>query len=44
MAAFKLNRHQRREAVRRRNRGEESLAEIGRRHNVTGAMIWRLTA
>ena len=32
-----------REAIRRRDRGEESLAEIGRSYNVSGWTISRLT-
>jgi DNA invertase Pin-like site-specific DNA recombinase len=31
----KLTPHQKREAIRRRDRGEESLAEIGRSYNVS---------
>ena len=38
----KLTPHQRREATRRRDRGEESLADIGRSYNVSGATISRL--
>jgi hypothetical protein len=38
----KLTGHQQREAVKRRNRGEESLAEIGRSYNVSTATISRL--
>ena len=41
---FKLTPHQRREALQRRERGEESLAEIGRSYNVSAATISRLTA
>jgi DNA invertase Pin-like site-specific DNA recombinase len=37
----KLTPHQRREAIRRRERGE-TLAEIGRSYNVSGATISRL--
>jgi DNA invertase Pin-like site-specific DNA recombinase len=37
----KLTPHQRREALRRRERGE-TLAEIGRSYNVSGATISRL--
>jgi DNA invertase Pin-like site-specific DNA recombinase len=37
----KLTPHQRREAVKRRNKGE-TLAEIGRSYNVSGATISRL--
>jgi DNA invertase Pin-like site-specific DNA recombinase len=39
----KLTPHQRREATRRRDRGEESLADIGRSYNVSGSTISRLT-
>ncbi len=38
----KLTDHQRAEALRRREAGEESLAEIGRSYNVSGATISRL--
>jgi DNA invertase Pin-like site-specific DNA recombinase len=38
----KLTSHQRREAIKRRDRGEESLADIGRSYNVSGATISRL--
>jgi len=38
----KLTAHQKREAIRRRDRGEESLAEIGRSYNVSGWTISRL--
>jgi DNA invertase Pin-like site-specific DNA recombinase len=37
----KLTPHQRREAIRRRERGE-TLAEIGRSYNVSGTTISRL--
>jgi len=40
----KLAPHQRREAIKRRNRGAESLADIGRSYNVSGATISRLAA
>jgi CENP-B N-terminal DNA-binding domain len=40
----KLTPHQKREAIRRRDQGEESLAEIARSYNVSAAMISRLTA
>jgi hypothetical protein len=40
----KLTDHQRREAVARRESGEETLAEIGRSYNVSGWTISRLTA
>ena len=39
----KLTPHQQREATKRRERGEESLADIGRSYNVSGATISRLT-
>jgi DNA invertase Pin-like site-specific DNA recombinase len=39
---FKMTPHQRREALKRRDRGEESLAEIGRSYNVSAATISRL--
>ena len=39
----KLTPPQQREAVKRRELGEESLAEIGRSYNVSGATISRLT-
>jgi DNA invertase Pin-like site-specific DNA recombinase len=39
---FKLTPHQRQEAIRRRDAGEETLAEIGRSYNVSGATISRL--
>ena len=38
----KLTPHQRREAIKRRGRGGESLADIGRSYNVSGATISRL--
>jgi DNA invertase Pin-like site-specific DNA recombinase len=38
----KLTPHQKREAIRRRAKGEESLAEIGRSYNVSGWTISRL--
>ena len=40
----KLTEHQRKEAIRRRDQGEESLAEIGRSYNVSGWTIARLRA
>lgn len=40
----KLTDHQRKEAIRRREKGEESLAEIGRSYNVSGWTIGRLAA
>ena len=40
----KLTPHQQREALRRRDRGGESLADIGRSYNVSGATISRLAA
>ena len=39
----KLTPHQRREAIKRRDRGGESLTDIGRSYNVSGATICRLT-
>jgi len=39
----KLTEHQRREAIRRRERGDESLADIGRSYNVSGWTIGRLS-
>ena len=39
----KLTQHQRAEAVRRRDKGEETLAEIGRSYNVSPQTIWRLS-
>ena len=38
----KLTQHQQREAARRRDRGNETLAEIGRSYNVSGWTIARL--
>jgi DNA invertase Pin-like site-specific DNA recombinase len=38
----KLTPHQKREAIRRRDKGEDSLAEIGRTYNVSGWTIARL--
>jgi DNA invertase Pin-like site-specific DNA recombinase len=38
----KLTPHQQREAARRRSRGDETLAEIGRSYNVSGWTISRL--
>jgi len=35
--------YQKREAIRRRDHGEETLAEIGRSYNVSGWTIARLT-
>jgi DNA invertase Pin-like site-specific DNA recombinase len=40
---FKLTDHQKREAVKRRDQGEETLAEIGRSYNVSGWTIARLS-
>ncbi len=40
---FKLTAHQKAEAIRRREAGEETLAEIGRSYNVSVATISRLT-
>ena len=39
----KLTPHQKREAIKRRDEGEESLADIGRSYNVSAATISRLT-
>ena len=39
----KLTQHQRAEAVRRRDEGEETLAEIGRSYNVSPQTIGRLS-
>src|SRR6266852_6377750 len=39
----KLTPHQKREAIKRRDQGDESLAEIGRSYNVSAATISRLT-
>jgi DNA invertase Pin-like site-specific DNA recombinase len=39
----KLTPHQIREAIKRRATGAESLADIGRSYNVSGATISRLT-
>jgi hypothetical protein len=39
----KLTEHQRREAIKRRDEGVETLAEIGRSYNVSGWTISRLT-
>jgi DNA invertase Pin-like site-specific DNA recombinase len=41
---FKLTQHQRDEAVRRRDAGEESMTEIARSYNVSHSMISRLRA
>jgi DNA invertase Pin-like site-specific DNA recombinase len=38
----KMTDHQKREAIKRRDRGEETLAEIGRSYNVSGWTIARL--
>jgi DNA invertase Pin-like site-specific DNA recombinase len=40
----KLTDHQRREAIKRRDHGEETLAEIGRSYNVSGWTIARLSS
>ena len=40
----KLTAHQRREAIKRRESGEETLADIGRSYNVSGWTISRHTA
>jgi DNA invertase Pin-like site-specific DNA recombinase len=39
----KLTDRQRREAIKRRDHGEETLAEVGRSYNVSGWTISRLT-
>ena len=39
----KLTAHQQKEAIKRRDRGEELLTEIGRSYNVSAATISRLT-
>jgi DNA invertase Pin-like site-specific DNA recombinase len=38
----KLTDHQKREAIKRRDHGEETLVEIGRSYNVSGWTISRL--
>ena len=40
----KLTPHQKREAIKRRDQGDETLADIGRSYNVSSATISRLTA
>jgi DNA invertase Pin-like site-specific DNA recombinase len=40
----KLTPHQQKEAIKRRDKGEETLAEIGRSYNVSGWTIARLAA
>jgi DNA invertase Pin-like site-specific DNA recombinase len=40
----KLTPHQQKEAIKRRDQGEETLADIGRSYNVSAATISRLTA
>jgi DNA invertase Pin-like site-specific DNA recombinase len=40
----KLTAHQQQEAIKRRDRSEESLTEIGRSYNVSAATISRLSA
>ena len=40
---FKLTDHQKREAIKRRDQGDETLADIGRSYNVSPATISRLT-
>ena len=40
----KLTARQQREAIRRRDRGRETLADIGRSYNVSAATISRLPA
>ena len=39
-----LTPHQQREAIKRRDKGEETLVEIGRSYNVSGWTIARLAA
>ncbi len=39
----KLTAHQKKEAIKRRDHGEETLAEIGRSYNVSGWTIARLS-
>jgi DNA invertase Pin-like site-specific DNA recombinase len=41
---FKLTAHQKQEAVKRRDQGDETLAEIARSYNVSPATISRLPA
>ena len=41
---FKLTPHQRKEALARRERGEESLTDIARSYNVSHSTISRLSA
>jgi hypothetical protein len=40
----KLTPHQKHEAIKRRDQGDETLADIGRSYNVSPATISRLTA
>jgi DNA invertase Pin-like site-specific DNA recombinase len=40
----KLTPHQQKEAIKRREQGDESLTEIGRSYNVSAATISRLSA
>jgi DNA invertase Pin-like site-specific DNA recombinase len=40
---FKLTPHQKQEAIKRRDKGEETLTEIGRSYNVSAQTIGRLT-
>jgi DNA invertase Pin-like site-specific DNA recombinase len=40
----KLTPHQRQEAIKRRDQGEDTLADIGRSYNVSAPTISRLTA
>ena len=40
---LKLTTHQRKEAIKRRDKGEETLVEIGRTYNVNASTIARLT-
>jgi hypothetical protein len=41
---FKLTDHQMREAIRRRDDGDETLVDIGRSYNVSHSTISRLRA
>ncbi len=41
---FKLTPHQRQEAVKRRDAGDETLTEIGRSYNVSAQTISRLAS
>jgi hypothetical protein len=44
MTKPKLTEHQKREAIKRRDTGNETLEDIGRGYNVSTATISRLTA